>query len=137
MGSNGKQKNIRYNESLEFLSTTARHFNFSAILSIQSRVLCSKTCRNNSSLSFIFTPKSHDDTMCIKNEYLGLCRSKKEAEAIFDSVFFTGYMALVVEGWRSGVINVKTYIAPFPSKKFKSKSLKNLKGKSKSKRKSK
>ena len=53
MGSNGKQKSIRYNESLEFLSTTARHFNFSVILSIQNRVLCSKTCRNNSSLSFI------------------------------------------------------------------------------------
>ena len=78
--------------------------------------------------------------MCIKNEYLGLCRSKKEAEAIFDTVFFTGYMALVVEGWRSGVINVydyvKTNIAPFPSKKCKSKSIKKLKGKSKSKRKS-
>ena len=127
MGANGKRKSIRYNETLEFLSTTARHFHFTVILSIQNRVLTSKTCRNNSSFSFIFTPKSHDDTTCIKNEYLGLCRSKTESDAMFDSIYGTPYMALVVEGWKSGVTKihdyVKSYIAPFPMRKFKTKSL--------------
>ena len=37
------------------------------------------------------------------------------------------YMALVVEGWKSGVTKihdyVKSYIAPFPMRKFKTKSL--------------
>jgi len=130
-GANGKRKNIRYNETLEFLSTTARHFNFSVILSIQNRVLCSKTCRNNSSFSFIFTPKSHDDTTCIKNEYLGLCRSKEESNALFDSVYGTAFKSLVVEGWKSGVIDiydyVKWYIAPYPERKFKTKSLRTKK----------
>lgn len=130
-GANGKRKNIRYNETLEFLSTTARHFNFSIILSIQNRVLCSKTCRNNSSFSFIFTPKSHDDTTCIKNEYLGLCRSKEESNALFDSVYGTAFKSLVVEGWKSGVIDiydyVKWYIAPYPERKFKTKSLRTHK----------
>ena len=125
VGKNGKKKNIRYNDSLEFLSTTARHFNITVILSIQNRVLCSKTCRNNSSFSFIFTPKSHDDTTCIKNEYLGLCRSKAESDHLFDTVFGVPYKCLAVEGYKSGVTNIQdyvsTYIAPFPIRKFKCK----------------
>lgn len=135
MGSNGKRKNIRYNETLEFLSTTARHFNITVVLSIQNRVLCSKTCRNNSSYSFVFTPKSHDDMKTIKNEYLGLCKDKTEADMIFDSVFREAYKCLAVEGHKSGVISVYDYcgwyIAPFPLRKFKTKSLKKLNKKDK------
>jgi hypothetical protein len=130
IGSNGKRKNIRYNETLEFLSTTARHYNISVVLSIQNRVLCSKTCRNNSSYSFIFTPKSHDDMKTIKNEYLGLSRSKDETDKIFDSVFREAYKCLAVEGHKSGVVSVydycRYYIAPFPLRKYKTKSLKKI-----------
>lgn len=133
MGSNGKRKNIRYNETLEFLSTTARHYNISVVLSIQNRVLCSKTCRNNSSYSFIFTPKSHDDMKTIKNEYLGLSKSKEEADSIFDSVFREPYKCLAVEGHKSGVVSVyeycSYYIAPFPLRKYKTKSLRKTKKK--------
>lgn len=139
MGANGKRKNIRYNETLEFLSTTARHYNISVVLSIQNRVLCSKTCRNNSSYSFVFTPKSHDDMKTIKNEYLGLCKSKDEATIIFDSVFREAYKCLVVEGHKSGVISVyeycKWYIAPFPLRKYKTKALRKMKKKIKDKKK--
>ena len=128
MGQNGRRKNIRYNETLEFLSTTARHYNISVVLSIQNRVLCSKTCRNNSSFTFVFTPKSHDDMKTIKNEYLGLSKSKDEATMIFDSVFREAYKCLAVEGHKSGVVSVYDYcgwyIAPFPLRKWKSKSLK-------------
>ena len=46
---------------------------------------------------------------------------------MFDSIYGTPYMALVVEGWKSGVTDiydyVKSYIAPFPMRKFKTKSL--------------
>jgi len=139
MGSNGKRKNIRYNETLEFLSTTARHYNISVVLSIQNRVLCSKTCRNNSSYSFVFTPKSHDDMKTIKNEYLGLCKSKDEATIIFDSVFREAYKCLAVEGHKSGVISVyeycSWYIAPFPLRKYKTKALRKAKKKEKKKKK--
>lgn len=139
MGSNGKRKNIRYNETLEFLSTTARHYNITVVLSIQNRVLCSKTCRNNSSYSFVFTPKSHDDMKTIKNEYLGLSKSKDEADAIFDSVFREAYKCLAVEGHKSGVVSVYDYcgwyIAPFPLRKWKAKSLKKEQKEEKKKKK--
>lgn len=131
MGANGKRKTIKYNEELDFLSTTARHYHFSVIVSVQNRVMVSKVLRNNSSLSFIFTPKSRDDTQNIHNEYLGLARSRNEAQAIFDSVYSKPFNTLVVEGYKSGVRNVtdyvSEYIAPFPLRKYKTHSLRKAK----------
>ena len=128
VGTNGKRKSVKYSEELDFLSCTGRHFNFTIIISIQNRVLCSRTLRTNCSLSFLFPAKSHDDTATIKNEYLGLCRTRKESEAIYDSVFSKPYNTLCVEGYKSGCIKiddyVSQYLAPFPIRKFKSKSLK-------------
>ena len=131
MGANGKRKNVKYNEELDFLSTTARHFSFSVIVSIQNRVLCSRTLRTNCSLSFLFPAKSNDDCKTIRNEYLGLCKSNTEAQNIYDSVYSKPFNTLVVEGYKSGVISindyVSQYIAPFPIRKWKSKSLKKIK----------
>ncbi len=131
MGANGKRKNVKYNEELDFLSTTARHFSFSVIVSIQNRVLCSRTLRTNCSLSFLFPAKSNDDCKTIRNEYLGLCKSNAEAQNIYDNVYSKPFNTLVVEGYKSGVITindyVSQYIAPFPIRKWKSKSLKKIK----------
>ena len=131
MGANGKRKNVKYNEELDFLSTTARHFSFSVLVSIQNRVLCSRTLRTNCSLSFLFPAKSNDDCKTIRNEYLGLCKSNTEAQNIYDSVYSKPFNTLVVEGYKSGVISindyVSQYIAPFPIRKWKSKSLKKIK----------
>lgn len=124
MGANGKRKNVKYNEELDFLSTTARHFNFTCVVSIQNRVLCSRTLRTNSSLTFLFPAKSRDDMVCIKNEYLGLAKSTTECQSIYDNVFSKPYNTLVVEGYKSGVITLSDYVsqytAPFPIRKFKS-----------------
>lgn len=131
MGANGKRKNVKYNEELDFLSTTARHFSFSVIVSIQNRVLCSRTLRTNSSLTFLFPAKSRDDCVCIKNEYLGLAKTKDEVQRIYDNVYSKPYNMLVVEGYKSGVISVNDYVsqytAPFPVRKFKSFSFKKTK----------
>jgi hypothetical protein len=139
MGANGKRKNIKYNEELEFLSCTARHFSFSVIVSIQNRVLCSRTLRTNCSLSFLFPAKSNDDCKTIRNEYLGLCKTNIEAQGIYDSVYSKPYNTLVVEGYKSGVITihdyVSQYIAPHPIRKWKSKSLKKIKSNKKKKEK--
>ena len=139
MGANGKRKNVKYNEELDFLSTTARHFSFTCIVSIQNRVLCSRTLRTNCSLSFLFPAKSHDDCKTIKNEYLGLCKTTAEAQNIYDSVYSKPYNTLVVEGYKSGVITihdyVSQYIAPFPIRKWKSKSLNKIKRAARKKRK--
>jgi hypothetical protein len=74
----------------------------------------------------------------IKNEYLGLSRDKDETERIFDSVFREAFKCLVVEGHKSGVVSVydycKYYIAPYPLRKYKTKSLKKKKKKDKIKR---
>ena len=62
------------------------------------------------------------------------CHLKKDADSRKTgplktslSLYGTPYMALVVEGWKSGVTKihdyVKSYIAPFPMRKFKTKSL--------------
>jgi len=124
LGANGKRKNVKYNEELDFLSTTARHFNFTCVVSIQNRVLCSRTLRTNSSLTFLFPAKSRDDMVCIKNEYLGLAKSTKECQSIYDNVFSKPFNTLVVEGYKSGVITLADYVsqytAPFPIRKFKS-----------------
>jgi len=139
MGANGKRKNVKYNEELDFLSTTARHFSFSVIVSIQNRVLCSRTLRTNCSLSFLFPAKSNDDCKTIRNEYLGLCKSNTEAQNIYDSVYSKPFNTLVVEGYKSGVISindyVSQYIAPFPIRKWKSKSLKKIKNSKRKKQK--
>ncbi len=139
MGANGKRKNVKYNEELDFLSTTARHFSFSVIVSIQNRVLCSRTLRTNCSLSFLFPAKSNDDCKTIRNEYLGLCKSNAEAQNIYDSVYSKPFNTLVVEGYKSGVITigdyVSQYIAPFPIRKWKAKSLKKVKTKAAKKKK--
>lgn len=131
MGANGKRKNVKYNEELDFLSTTARHFSFSVIVSIQNRVLCSRTLRTNSSLTFLFPAKSRDDCVCIKNEYLGLAKTKDEVQRIYDNVYSKPYNMLVVEGYKSGVISVRDYVsqytAPFPVRKFKTFSFKKSK----------
>jgi len=139
VGTNGKRKSVKYNEELDFLSCTARHFHFTVVVSIQNRVLCSRTLRTNCSLSFLFPAKSHDDTATIKNEYLGLCRTRKESENIYDSVFSKPFNTLCVEGYKSGCIKiddyVSQYLAPFPIRKFKSKSLKKMKYKQNKERK--
>ncbi len=139
MGANGKRKNVKYNEELDFLSTTARHFSFSVIVSIQNRVLCSRTLRTNCSLSFLFPAKSNDDCKTIRNEYLGLCKSNAEAQNIYDSVYSKPFNTLVVEGYKSGVITiddyVSQYIAPHPIRKFKTKSLKKIKSSQRKKQK--
>ncbi len=130
-GANGKRKNVKYNDELDFLSTTARHFSFTCIVSIQNRVLCSRTLRTNSSLTFLFPAKSRDDCMTIKNEYLGLAKSKDEVQNIYDNVYSKPFNTLVVEGYKSGVITVYDYVsqytAPFPIRKFKSFSFRKTK----------
>ncbi len=139
MGANGKRKNVKYNEELDFLSCVARHFSFSVLVSIQNRVLCSRTLRTNCSLSFLFPAKSNDDCKTIRNEYLGLCKSNTEAQNIYDSVYSKPFNTLVVEGYKSGVISindyVSQYIAPFPIRKWKSKSLKKIKNSKRKKQK--
>jgi len=139
MGANGKRKNVKYNEELDFLSTTARHFSFTCIVSIQNRVLCSRTLRTNCSLSFLSPAKSNDDCKTIRNEYLGLCKSNAEAQAIYDSVYSKPFNTLVVEGYKSGVITIQDYVsqyvAPFPIRKWKAKSLKKIKSAQNKKRK--
>jgi len=139
MGANGKRKNVKYNEELDFLATTCRHFSLSVIVSIQNRVLCSRTLRTNSSLTFLFPAKSRDDCVCIKNEYLGLAKSKDEVQRIYDNVYSKPYNMLVVEGYKSGVISVNDYCsqytAPFPIRKFKTFSFRKTKRNNKKKEK--
>ena len=129
--SRGKVKMFKNAQSLETLFTLARHYSISLIVSVQrARSMMSKLQRSNADLTILFAPKSHDEMYNIKCEYLGLCKSKQEQNALFDSVFNKQYCCLVVESWRSGCTSMNEYckwcVAPYPVSKFTAKYVRRM-----------
>ena len=121
----GKQKNVRYSESLDFASCTGRHYNLHFILALQSRSQASKTQRQNSSMTFLWIPKSMTDRKMITDEYLGLLKDKQEKEDTFQELYSVPYQALCVAGYKTGCVCLADYcskvVFPFPIPKWKMK----------------
>jgi hypothetical protein len=132
----GKQKNVRYSESLDFASTTGRHYNLHFILALQSRSQASKTQRQNASMTFLWIPKSMTDRKMITDEYLGLLRDKTEKEETFQELYSVPYQALVVAGYKNGCTCLSDYcskvVFPYPVPKFKMKHTKKRRSRRKS-----
>ena len=129
----GKQKNVRYSESLDFASTTGRHYNLHFILALQSRSQASKTQRQNASMTFLWIPKSMTDRKMITDEYLGLLRDKREKEETFQELYSVPYQALCVAGYKNGCTCLSDYcskvVFPYPIPKWKMKHTKKRRSK--------
>lgn len=129
----GKQKNVRYSESLDFASTTGRHYNLHFILALQSRSQASKTQRQNASMTFLWIPKSMTDRKMITDEYLGLLRDKREKEETFQELYSVPYQALCVAGYKNGCTCLSDYcskvVFPYPIPKWKMKHTKQRRSK--------
>lgn len=132
----GKPRAFKNSEQLEVLFTLARHYSISVLVSVQrAKSMCSKLMRSNADITVLFTSSSHDEMYSLKQEYLGLCKSKQEQNAIFDSVFSKPFCCMVVESWRSGIVSTHEYckrcIAPYPVRKYKCRYVSKMKRKKK------
>lgn len=127
----GTTRLVKQSKSLEELYVMGRHFKISVIQSVQrAKSMVSKLQRANADMTFIWTPKSWDECLMVKNEYLGLCGQRQDRDAVFSSVFGKPYASLVVLGYKPGVISVDQYvywyIAPYPERRWKAKYLKKF-----------
>lgn len=126
MRENGKL--VKNSDSLGYLFSLCRHRNCTVIALVQRNTMLSPLIRMNADITFIWTPKSTNEKIKIKEEYLGLAKNKKETDILFESIFNgTPYQCMVVLSYKQGVTKIDEYCYKFVApeqKKWKSKSLK-------------
>ena len=130
-------RSIKNSESLEKICSCGRHRSIMVIILVQKLTMVNPLIRLNMDCTFLWVAKSHSVKQRIKEEYLGLCKNKKESEILYDQIFNgTPYNAMAVLQFKQGITAVcgddgyvYKFIAPFPVPKWKSKSLKKDKTK--------
>jgi len=130
-------RSIKNSESLEKIVSCGRHRSIMIIILCQKLTMINPLIRLNMDCTFLWVAKSHSVKQRIKEEYLGLCKNKKESEVLYEQIFNgTPYNAMVVLQFKQGITHVcgdngyvYQYVAPFPFPKWKSKSLKKSKKK--------
>ena len=121
---------IRNNKTITRLFVQGRHLGGICVIVLCQRIKSqlSPIIRLNADVTFIFNPKSNTEKQNLKDDYYGMATSKQEIQKLYTDTFKIPYSCAVVMGYKSGVINLASYVYIYlhshPPSKYRCKYLK-------------